>query len=218
MNDDGRTLFRVNEQDSIPIRPSLLDRVKDPGNQGAWREFYETYDRLITRLAMKAGLREDEAKEVVQEVFISVSRNIGDFVYDPAKCSFKHWLSQMVRWRITDQFKKRLPFNTIGQEDPVFEELPGPYSAADATASEFEALWEAEWKRQQIEIASTRVGKLVSYKQYQIFCLHVLEGIPVNQVIQRLKVTRAQVYLAKFRVGSLFREQIRSLEKAPVER
>ena len=60
-------------------------------------------------VARKAGLREEEAKEVLQETMKSVSQHIGTFQADPARGPFRGWLLNMVQWRIRDQVRKRLP-------------------------------------------------------------------------------------------------------------
>jgi hypothetical protein len=56
----------VQDNDSIPTRQSLLARLKDWEDQESWREFFDTYWRLIHATALKAGLSEPEAQEVVQ--------------------------------------------------------------------------------------------------------------------------------------------------------
>src|SRR6476646_2439882 len=91
----------------IPTRASLLDRLKDLGDQASWNRFYEIYHDLIFSVARRAGLNEAEASEVVQDTLISVAKQMPEFTYDPAKDSFKGWLLTVVRWRIRDQLAKR---------------------------------------------------------------------------------------------------------------
>jgi DNA-directed RNA polymerase specialized sigma24 family protein len=71
----------MHETDSIPTRQSLLARLKDWGDQKSWREFFDTYWRLIHTTALKAGLVETEAEEVVQEVMIAAAKKMPDFTY-----------------------------------------------------------------------------------------------------------------------------------------
>ena len=56
----------MTDADSIPTRQSLLARLKDWEDQASWREFFDTYWRLIHAVALKAGLNEVEAQEVVR--------------------------------------------------------------------------------------------------------------------------------------------------------
>ena len=55
----------MKDSDSIPTRQSLLARLKDVGDQESWRDFFDTYWRLVHATALKAGLTETEAQEVV---------------------------------------------------------------------------------------------------------------------------------------------------------
>src|SRR5437868_9846954 len=94
-------------QDLIPTRESLLSRLKNWDDQESWRDFFDTYWRLIFNLARKAGLSDAEAQDIVQETVLSVARNIEGFRYDPTVCTFKSWMLQITRWRIANQKKKR---------------------------------------------------------------------------------------------------------------
>ena len=91
----------------LPTRVSLLRRLKDWGDQESWQEFFDTYHRLIHSVALKAGLSQTEAQDVVQETVLTVAKKIADFRADPAKGSFKGWLMVVTRRRIADQFEKR---------------------------------------------------------------------------------------------------------------
>src|SRR6266511_1622694 len=93
----------------IPTRQSLLSRLKNSEDQTSWQDFFDTYWKLIYGVAIKAGLTDAEAQDAVQETVLAVSKHIGQFKYDPAKCSFKTWLLLLTRQRIARQFQKRPP-------------------------------------------------------------------------------------------------------------
>src|SRR5271169_5801506 len=95
--------------DSIPTRHSLLRRMKNSGDQASWQDFFSTYWKLIYGVAVKAGLSDAEAQDVVQETIMTVARKIKEFETNPDRGSFKSWLMQITRWRIADQFRRRPP-------------------------------------------------------------------------------------------------------------
>src|SRR5512140_1436770 len=99
----------MNPDEFIPTRRSLLSRLKDWDDQESWRRFFETYGKLIYAVAIRAGLNDAEAQDVVQETVIVVARKIPGFQYDPALGSFKSWLLLIIRRRIEKQLKKRIP-------------------------------------------------------------------------------------------------------------
>src|SRR5438105_3728019 len=96
------------EEELIPTRVTLLDRLKDWQDPG-WQEFFDTYWKLIYGVARQSALNDAEAQDVVQETMASVARHMPGFAYDPTIGSFKGWLLNMTRWRITDQLRKRVP-------------------------------------------------------------------------------------------------------------
>src|SRR5213594_1573284 len=102
----------------IPTRESLLCRLKGGEEQDAWREFLDTYARLIRGAALKSGLTEEEADDALQETALAVVKNIKEFKYDPARCSFKSWLLLITRQRIIWQLRKREKFGVPASASP----------------------------------------------------------------------------------------------------
>jgi RNA polymerase sigma factor (sigma-70 family) len=196
-------------EDPIPTRYSLLSRLKDWDDQDSWKDFFDTYWRLIYSVALKSGLTETEAQEAVQETVISVARDIHKFKRDRSLGSFKGWLRNITRWRIADQLRKRTkrPPSENG-DDPRFqplEEIPDP-------ADDAEMLWEREWHSNLLEAAVERIRHRVKEEHYQIFDLYVLKQWPVKKVAQTLGVNIGQIYLAKHRVAALVKKELRLLE------
>jgi len=203
--------------DLIPTRYSLLSRLQDWDDQESWKDFFDTYWRLIYAVAMKAGLSESEAQDVVQETVICVAKGIHKFKRDPARGTFKGWLRNLTRWRIADQFEKRAPARGAGAAVmpeipdeahwPVLEEIPDPSSM------DLESVWNAEWQSNLFEAAVERVKRRVKEEHYQIFHLHVVKGWPVSKVARAFKVSSGQVYLIKHRIAALIKKETRILEK-----
>jgi RNA polymerase sigma-70 factor (ECF subfamily) len=63
----------------IPTRQSLLSRLKDWEDKASWRDFFNTYWKLIYSVGIKAGLTEEEAQDLVQETMISVAKQMPSF-------------------------------------------------------------------------------------------------------------------------------------------
>src|SRR5258705_13383196 len=76
----------------IPTRQSLLERLKRWDDQESWRDFFDTYWRLIYGAAVKSGLNDAEAQDVVQDTVIIVAKKMEAFKYDPEGDSLKGWL------------------------------------------------------------------------------------------------------------------------------
>ena len=193
----------------LATRQSLIARLNDWGDQRKWQEFFETYWHLIYSVAMRAGLRDDEAQEVVQETCISVAKNVSQ--YDPKAGSFKGWLLHMARWRITDQFRKR-PGNRAHRGDGdtrltgTFDRLPGSGKGA------FESMWEEEWQRHVLDAALARLKRKVDAKHYQVFDCVAIKGWTAAKAAKQLRMNIAQVYLVKHRLKGMLKKELAALE------
>jgi len=202
----------------IATRRSLLGRLKNWGDQKSWQEFFDTYWKLIYSVAIKAGLSDSEAQDVVQETVLAVAKRVGEFKADPALGSFKGWLLRITQRRIADQFEIRekrgqataLTSATAADDSTrtsTVERLPDP-----ATFN-LDACWEEQWQKNLLHAATEKVKTRVSPKQYQMFELYVLREWPVRKVATTLDVNIGQVYLAKHRISNLLTHEVKRLEK-----
>ena len=208
-----------NVEELIPTRDSLLSRLKDWGDDASWRDFFNTYWKLVHGVALKAGLSEQEAEEVVQETVITVARRIPEFKYDPAVCSFKTWLLNLTRWRIVDQLRKRKPSAAANHfRSEATARTATVERVADPSSLDLDAVWDQEWEHQILEAAIQRVKRKVKPEHYQIFHLCVFKEWPVKKVASELDVSAAQVYLARHRVGALLKKEVKAMEKRMNER
>jgi RNA polymerase sigma factor (sigma-70 family) len=195
----------------IPTRQSLLSRLRDLGDDRSWHDFFDTYWKLIYNAAVRAGLSDAEAQDVVQETVLTVTRRIGDFTYDPAVGSFKGWLLQITRWRILDHLRKQNRAGAAGAaaaNGPARNEL----EIADSNVSALDALWEAEWQQNLVDAAVRRVKQQVKPKQYQIFELYAVKEWPAEKVARTMGVSIGQVHLAHHRISKQVKNEVERLQ------
>ena len=195
-------------------RKSLIARLDNWEDQRTWDEFYQTYWRLIYSVAVKAGLRPDEAFDCVQETILSIAKQSKRKLYDPEQGSFKTWLMNMTRWRINDQFRKRKKDTAMaGGEWDNDRKTAVIDRVEDPNGDLLSRLWDVEWKKNVADAALSRVKAQVSPKQYQIFHYYVIKQWDAKKVQDHLNVSMAQVYLAKHRVGSVLKRELAKLEE-----
>lgn len=199
--------------DSLVTRASLLGRLKNWEDTQSWEEFTRTYSRLIRAVALKAGLTEAEAQDVEQETLLCVAKTIHEFESNPQRGTFKSWLFNLTRWRITDHLRRcgrgpagpdpGVPATATGTS--TTDRVPGPDNLG--------AEWDIEWKRNILETALARVGRRVKAKHVQIFDLYALRHWPAGQVARELGVTRVQVYLVCHRLTKLMKREVEYLAR-----
>ena len=202
------------KQSFAKTRKSLIARLDNWEDQRTWDEFYQTYWRLIYSVAIKSGLRSEEAFDCVQETILSIAKQSKKKLYDPAQGSFKTWLMNMTRWRINDQFRKRKKDTaTIGGAYDDDRKTAIIDRVEDPKGDVLDRLWKVEWKKNLADAALARVKAQVSPKQYQIFDYYVVKQWDASKVQDHLGVSMAQVYLAKHRVGSVLKKELAKLDQ-----
>ena len=136
----------------------------------------------------------------------------------PAYGSFKAWLLNLTRWRITDQVRKRRP-GEIAREEPPKSGAKGDTTSTpveervpDPAGNALEAIWNDEWEKHVVDAALEKVKQQSSGKHYQIFFVQAIKQIPPAKVAETLNVKVDQVYLIKHRLGKIFEEAIKEME------
>src|SRR5436309_13016432 len=131
---------------------------------------------------------------------------------------------QLTRWRITDQWRKR---GKVGQASSLSGAGGTPALLSDDTGSTGEiervpdpagapldAVRQEEWEKHVMTAALERVKQAVSPRQFQIFDLHVRQGVSVSDTARTLQASVASVYMAKHRVARLLKKEVQKLRSS----
>src|SRR6202142_4536431 len=107
-----------------------LIRAAQRGDQDAFEQLVRTYDQSVLRLAMNLLRSPEDARDVYQEAFLRVFRNLHNFRFD---CSFHTWLYRIVTNLCLDQMRKR----KVRREEPsVMAGTDGPLDRMDSVAED----------------------------------------------------------------------------------
>ena len=191
----------------VPTRASLLERLRDLSDHDSWHEFFNIYWKLLCGAAIKAGLTEQEAKEVAQETMLGVARRMKTFRYEPKACSFKGWLMHVTQRRIIDCLRKR---RTRPQG---FESLDTAAEIPDAEAERaFQMMWTEEWQKNLLKAADECVRRNTNPGHYQIYYLHCVQRVPVQEVSELLHISALKVHVVCHRVARKLKREVQRLE------
>src|SRR6516164_2223701 len=83
---------------------AALVREAQAGNRAAFEELVHRYDRDVLRLALNLMKRTEDARDVYQEAFLKVYRNLHRFRFE---CSFYTWLYRIVTNVCLDHLRRR---------------------------------------------------------------------------------------------------------------
>lgn len=135
------------------------------------------------------------------------------FNYDPTIGSFKAWLLNLTRWRIKDQLRKR---QKNLQNDP----MPGDSDThthpvnnlMDPASNLLDSIWDAEWEKNRLDAALTKVKRRLDPVKYQIFDFYVNKQWAPEKVAKAFNVSIDQVYLAKNRVTEMLANEVKRID------
>jgi RNA polymerase sigma factor (sigma-70 family) len=199
--------------DLVTTRSTFANRSEDWGDRDGLEEFSEIHRRLIFGSALRAGLTEQEAEDVLQETLISAARTIREFKHDRKRCTFKSWLRHLTQKQIAECARKRpgqqagaRPATRRGPATPATGRVPDP------NWMDLEQIWEEEWRQKLLDAAVGRVRSSVDPGHYQMWELSVVRKLPAGEVAGALGANIGQVYLAKHRVSKLIKREVQSLE------
>src|SRR5713226_3788750 len=115
-----------------PTRTTLLVRLRDLGDEAAWKEFIALYGPLVYGYARKQGLQDADAADLSQEVLGAVAGAVGRLEYDPSRGAFRNWLFTVVRRKLSD-WRAALGNRMRGSGDTATHQLlemcPAPEAA-----------------------------------------------------------------------------------------
>src|SRR4051812_31085583 len=195
--------------DTPSPRPSLLARLRDSSDAEAWAEFVEIYTPIIGRLAARRGLQEADAADLTQEVFHAVASAIDRWDPDPARGSFRGWLSAIARNLIVNLMAAQFR-HPRGTGDTDFQ---GFLESRPAPEGEESRVFEVEYRRRIFSWAADRVRGEFRPSTWQAFWSTGVEGRDPKAVAESLGLTVGAVYIAKSRVMARVRREIETFEE-----
>lgn len=189
-------------------RASLLYRLRDSQDHQAWEEFVAIYEPAIYRYLRKSGLQDADARELLQELFVAVSRQIPKWELSKERGSFRGWLRQVARNLVINWMKngqRRIVAFGGAESQPVFDDLV----AGDCPES---AELDRELRRSVFQRAAEVVRQEHSTKAWQAFWEIAVVGKTPTVFSQELGMSCGAARVAKCRILARLKEVVRELE------
>lgn len=180
---------------------SLLERLRRTEDTAAWPRFVRLYTPLLFHWARRAGLPQEDAADLVQEVLLLLVRKLPTFTYEPGK-SFRGWLRAITlnKWR---ERGRRKALAEPGPDDPGLSAV-----AAPPEADPFE---EVEYRQRLVQRALQIMQAEFEPTTWKACWESVVSGRPAAEVAAELGVRVEVVYGAKSRVLRRLREELGGL-------
>jgi RNA polymerase sigma-70 factor (ECF subfamily) len=180
---------------------SLLLRLRQPGQDQAWGRFVDLYTPLLFHWARRLGLGQEDAADLVQDVFTVLVRQLPAFTCEAGK-RFRPWL-----WTVTvnkyRERRRRKGGPALANGDVDLDQLAGPGGADSPEEAEYRQYV----ARRALELMETDFEPAT----WRACCEYAIEGRPAAEVAAELGLTINAVHLAKSRVFRRLREELSGL-------
>lgn len=188
-------------------RVSLIQRLQDHKDASAWSEFCAVYERTIYSIGKKYGLQDADAREVSQEVLLTVSRRINDFD-TKHKGRFRSWLGTIARNATIDLLRKNQR-HLAGKSD-ILNCLE-----SEESLHEHSQLFDIEARREQFRWAAQKVQEGASEKSWDAFWKTAVQGETSQSVAKQLDMSVGAIYVARCRILSKIKSLVEPFRGDP---
>jgi len=179
--------------------PSLLLRVRNPQDEGAWREFQARYEALLTRYCHRRNLQTADTEDVKQLVYLRLAKGLRNFEYDPKRGRFRDYLGKVVRSAMSRHFARPNP-GGIALDTTLKAILPGDDGQA-------QSIWEQEWIDHHYRLAMQSIHATFAEQSTRVFN-RLLAGESVAVVARTSDLSEQAVHKIKQRIKARLRELI----------
>jgi RNA polymerase sigma-70 factor (ECF subfamily) len=180
-----------------------LIRAAQKGDQDAFERLVRTYDQSVLRLAMNLLRSPDEARDVYQEVFLKVFKNLHLFRFD---CSFHTWLYRIATNVCLDHLRRR---KVRKEESTVVETSDGPVDQVTRLTEEGpEGNPERQmWNRELSQGISAALDNLTP-RERTVFELRHYEGLRLRAIGEILGTSEEAAKNCLFRATQKMRASL----------
>lgn len=188
---------------------TLLDALRDQGNEPVWSQLDARYRPVIAGLARRLGLKDSDAEEVAQQALSEFVRAYRDGRYDRNKGRLSSWILGIAHHTTLRLMRDSRHARPVGGE--------GRNDLADiADESTLRSIWTDERDRAILARAMSmlRDESSVDDRTMQAFELVALRGVPAAEAAAQSGMSVDQVYVAKSRMTRRLRETVERLTEA----
>ncbi len=192
---------------SFDTRSSLIARLANVGDDDSWREFASLYEPLIYRQARRYGLQHADARELVQDVLIAVSKAISRFTVDKNRGRFRSWLYAIGRntsIRHLARIRRAECASGDSRIQTAIAETPDPRSIAPRE-------FDLELKRHAFLWVAKQVRGEFQPKTWQAFWSTAVENHSIQSTAETLDMSVGAVYIARTRVMARLRTRVQEI-------
>jgi RNA polymerase sigma-70 factor (ECF subfamily) len=186
---------------------SLLDRSRDNLGDGSWERLVDVYSPLLRAWLARYGVQPADADDLVQEILLTVARELPKFEHSGRTGAFRNWLRAILTHRLRDFWRSRRNRAAAAGGSSWAEQLD---QLADEK-SDASREWDAQHDRHVMARLLEQVRPRFEPRTWEAFHRQVIDGERADVVAAALGLSLNSVYVARSRVLSTLRREAAGL-------
>jgi len=188
--------------------PSLLARAQKK-DDASWKRIVHLYGPLVAHWCSQATVPASDIDDVVQEIFLSIARELPQFRYDQPGDSFRGWIRVITRRRVADYFRRISGRPSAEGGTTACRRLN---EVADPVAACFDNDPEADSEESIIVCRSLElIRNDFQPSTWTAFWRTAIENVPTAEVAEALQMSQSAVRMARSRVLNRLRQELAGL-------
>lgn len=156
----------------------LIEKALD-GNKRAWMTLIGRYEKSIFNYGIRMTGNKDDALDLMQEVFISVFRNLTSF---QGKGSFRGWIFKIAHYRCIEFYRRKKPNQGLDDVPEIESTEHGPHQSVEINQDNQQLIG----AMQHLPLAQKAVVELKFFGQFTFEEIAEQLGISTNTAKSRL--------------------------------
>jgi RNA polymerase sigma factor (sigma-70 family) len=188
---------------------TLLDRIKNPSDEQAWKEFVSIYDQYIYNILRHIRIPEADARELCQDIIVKLWKKIPEFAYNKDRGKFRNWLGSIIRNDANTYFSKNKKKNELIDEhgDSEIHQHANPNSTYD-----LDKVITEEWNYHLSNLAWESVKPHFKENTLEIFKLY-MEGKSNKEISEACNIKERSVKTYILRIRNHLKEEISKINE-----
>lgn len=186
---------------------SLLDRARGDASDESWRHLAGAYSPLLRAWLLRFEVSTTDADDLVQEVLLTVVRELPRFEHCGRTGAFRSWLRMILVHRLRDFWRSRNYRPAAAGGSTWMEQL----NQFEDESSNVSREWNLEHDRHVMSRLLEHVRPRFEPKTWEAFRRQMFDGQRADAVATELGMPLNSVYVARSRVLSTLRREAAGL-------
>ncbi len=186
---------------------SLLNQLRNSPASESWNRLVELYSPLLRAWLRKYDVQASDADDLVQEVLLAVSKDLGKFEHGGQTGGFRGWLRAILVNRLRKFWRNQSRRRQVPSDSDIETRL----AQLDDPASAMSQIWNRQHDQYVLRQLLTLVEPHFASSTWTAFCRLALDGAPPDVVAEETGISRNAVIIAKCRVLNRLRQESEGL-------